>query len=223
MLIHRKENKMSQKGYKQTIEHIKNRDSGKFGFKEGCIPWNKNRKLSNNHKKNLSNAHKGYEMPEKQKINIRNSLIDGFKNGTIKKQHRLGEKANNWMGGKQLNKECLDCGGEINYRSERCKECNYKYRIGKNHQNWKGGKTKELKAIRNSKSYLEWREAVFIRDDYTCQKCFIRGCYLHAHHIKQAAFYPELMLDVNNGITLCEGCHKDIPVILRLNKEVDTA
>lgn len=61
---------------------------------------------------------------------------------------------------------------------------------------------------RECSSYKEWREAVYQRDDYTCQKCGQRGGKLNAHHIKSYAKYPDLRLDINNGITLCVDCHK---------------
>lgn len=33
---------------------------------------------------------------------------------------------------------------------------------------------------------------------------------LHAHHIKSAAFWPELRFVVENGICICNDCHKYI-------------
>ena len=89
--------------------------------------------------------------------------------------------------------------------------------------NWKGGITKLNKLIRSNSKYKKWRGIIFGRDNYTCQYCGERGCFLHAHHkkrffqilidnfigtIEQAMECNELW-DVTNGITLCKECHKD--------------
>lgn len=62
---------------------------------------------------------------------------------------------------------------------------------------------------RECKEYSKWRKAVYERDNYTCQECGKRGGELNAHHIKPYAKYPKLIYDVDNGITLCEKCHKE--------------
>ena len=68
----------------------------------------------------------------------------------------------------------------------------------------------EAKVIRRSKAYAEWRKAVFERDGYTCQMCGEYGGKLNAHHIERFVDSPEKRLDVENGITLCEDCHKKV-------------
>jgi len=82
-------------------------------------------------------------------------------------------------------------------------------RIGENSPNWKGGITPENVSIRHSIEYHLWREAVFARDNYICQKCQAGGEKLHAHHIQNFADYPEVRFAIDNGITLCKKCHKE--------------
>lgn len=57
--------------------------------------------------------------------------------------------------------------------------------------------------------YRSWRANVLKRDNYTCTKCD-KTSNLEVHHIKRFADYKELRYDMNNGITLCEGCHKEL-------------
>lgn len=73
---------------------------------------------------------------------------------------------------------------------------------------WKGGTTQANKLLRSSMQYRLWREAVYERDDYTCQFCGTRGDRLNPDHIKKFADYPELRFELSNGRTLCEPCHQ---------------
>jgi len=78
--------------------------------------------------------------------------------------------------------------------------------IPENNPNWKGGIT-FTKRPRQTTIYYNWRKKVFERDNYTCQKCGIKGGKLEAHHKKSWKNYPELRYIVNNGQTLCIKCH----------------
>lgn len=73
---------------------------------------------------------------------------------------------------------------------------------------WKGGITSGNARIRQGIEYKIWRNAVFARDNWICQKCGKRGGKLVPHHIKSFAEYPELRLAIDNGETLCFKCHK---------------
>lgn len=91
-------------------------------------------------------------------------------------------------------------------RKQRIKEGIIRY-DGEHGRNWQGGKTKAKYGLRYTLEYSKWRSAVFERDNWTCQTCGLRGVKIEAHHIKEVANYPELMLDINNGVTLCKSCH----------------
>lgn len=56
--------------------------------------------------------------------------------------------------------------------------------------------------------YRKWRNQVIERDK-RCVKCGSTES-LVAHHIMPFAKYPELRTDLNNGITLCDKCHKEL-------------
>ena len=77
----------------------------------------------------------------------------------------------------------------------------------KNHE-WKGGAKQENLRLRQQLQYVLWRDAVLQMADYTCQTCGRRGGKLHAHHKQEFAKYPELRFCVQNGMCMCEECHR---------------
>ena len=98
---------------------------------------------------------------------------------------------------------------------------------GEKHWNWKGGVNSIQKLIRRSPKYKDWRKKCFQRDKYTCKKCNTSGVYLIVHHKKRfsilmqeaiakspllsildACMCYEPFWDTNNGVTLCDDCHK---------------
>lgn len=78
---------------------------------------------------------------------------------------------------------------------------------GEAHWNWRNGNRSERKKAMARDEYVQWRAAVFRRDDYTCQFCGERGRQLHADHIKPWATFPDLRYELSNGRTLCVPCH----------------
>ena len=77
----------------------------------------------------------------------------------------------------------------------------------------KGRITPANLAIRMSQKYIDWRKAVFQRDDYRCMDCGLKygdegkKVILNADHILRFSKYPRLRLEINNGQTLCVDCH----------------
>lgn len=69
---------------------------------------------------------------------------------------------------------------------------------------WKGGPS----VLARTREDQFWARSVKRRDRGTCQICgHSSRTNMHAHHIKSYADHPELRLDINNGITLCQPCH----------------
>lgn len=62
------------------------------------------------------------------------------------------------------------------------------------------------KSNRNTPEYNYWRNRVVSRDDI-CQCCG-SGESLEAHHIFSYKYNEDLRINPENGITLCEACHK---------------
>ena len=63
---------------------------------------------------------------------------------------------------------------------------------------------------RNYPEYIAWRTSVFERDGYACQVCLDKvGGNLTAHHINGYHWDEGGRTDINNGITLCDSCHKE--------------
>jgi 5-methylcytosine-specific restriction endonuclease McrA len=59
--------------------------------------------------------------------------------------------------------------------------------------------------------YKEWRKKVLARDGYKCQmpRCKHKK-YLQVHHIRKWSSASSLRFELDNGITLCARCHKEV-------------
>lgn len=78
---------------------------------------------------------------------------------------------------------------------------------GEETNHWKGGLSDIKHRMRSSDDWKKWREAVFERDNYTCQECYLRGVVLEPHHIIPLKETLSRAFEINNGITLCRPCH----------------
>lgn len=126
------------------------------------------------------------------------------------------ENSPRWKGGIR-EKKCICCGKIFKWEDNKkpyisflkqktcsveCKSKMQKLLVGPLSNNWKGGHSK-----RDGTKQSEWSKQILKRDNYTCQECGKRGGDLHAHHIKEYIDYPELQWKLDNGKTLCLGCH----------------
>lgn len=192
---------MGKLGLKFTEEQRKRLSlalSGKKKSKEHNIKVglaNKGKKRTAEQNKKSSEAHKGFVMPSATKLKISLAL----------KGKKVSEETRQKLRKAKLGKKFPNTSGEKSGR-------------------WKGGITALTKRIRHTFEYRQWISDIFHRDDFTCQGCFTRGGYIHAHHIKyfsvifnenniksiQDALECRKFWDINNGITLCKSCHKKI-------------
>lgn len=81
---------------------------------------------------------------------------------------------------------------------------------GKDNPAWKGGVSKIGQKLRTSKEYIEWRTAIVKRDGFRCKNCGHINVKFEVHHIESFAKNPEKRLDINNGITYCKPCHRNL-------------
>lgn len=127
-----------------------------------------------------------------------------------------GENNSNWRGGRKVIKKCLQCSEDFECWSSANRkfcsvECMGKYWMGKNSHAWKGGVTSEISGARHRSKYKNWRKSIFERNNYKCQLCNHNGNEnnkLCTHHIYPVDDFPELVYDIDNGITLCRKCHE---------------
>jgi 5-methylcytosine-specific restriction endonuclease McrA len=83
-----------------------------------------------------------------------------------------------------------------------------KAHYGKNHPKWITDRSKVKSRARPEMN--SWRNFIFNSDKFTCKHCGVIGGKLHAHHKAPYSLFFKLRWELNNGITLCESCHKQL-------------
>lgn len=185
-------------------------------FLKGHVPWNKGKKHSEETIKKLREASLGKKHSEETKQKLSKAFkgrifTDEWKQkiSEAKKGSKFSEEHRKKLSERKLGKPTWNKG----------KSCFWK---GENHPNWRGGISPIKQLIKGSWKYKGWRRKIYERDNFICQECNQRGIKLHPHHIK--SFSQILMLNniktledalicdelwnINNGITLCVGCHE---------------
>jgi hypothetical protein len=96
-------------------------------------------------------------------------------------------------------------------KGTRCAKCYFESVKGENSPHWNPNLSDEDRfKDRKYPEYDKWRLEVYKRDYYTCQCCGDKsGHNLNAHHLDGHDWAIDKRTDVDNGITLCEDCHKD--------------
>lgn len=115
-------------------------------------------------------------------------------------------------------KICSYCGKVIDW-NETC-ECK-KNSINKSKREYYKENKDVIKPITSAR-WRKLRPLIIKRDGGCCQRCLIKygtinSKDLQVHHIKPRAYYPELIFDETNLITLCKTCNLQ----LGTNEELD--
>ena len=157
----------------------------------------------------------GYEIPRR---------INKYGNLTVKQGTKILVKTSDLPSGSNIKVDvkCDNCGKEyqicyydylkhLHDGKTFCCDCASKILLsGKNHYLWDETKTEEerIKGRRTTDGYTDFIKIVLQRDNYTCQCCNKNNCRLHVHHLNGYDWYEIGRTDPNNGISLCEDCHK---------------
>lgn len=136
----------------------------------------------------------------------------------------LGKNNPKWRGGK-VKRKCDFCGKEFEIPRHRSKgsqknfycsiKCKAEHQettmLGANNINYIHGLSHDYRArYRIVEGYTTWRKEVYKRDSYVCRKCGDdAGGNLNAHHLNGYSWDVKNRTNVENGVTLCEKCHKE--------------
>lgn len=187
-----------------------------LGITKPTCYW-KGRKRSEETKQKIRLTLKDTQLSDETKNKISDSLKKAYKEGR-KLPVRVVSKTSFRKGNIPWNKDVkgLHLSPKTEFKNgQQSKE---------NNVNWKGGITKINRLIRRMKEFKDWRSAIYKRDNYTCQKCFLKkevSGKLHPHHIymlykiieeeniktSQEARECKRLWDIKNGITYCKDCH----------------
>lgn len=207
-------------------------------FKKGNIPWNLGVVFSLERRKEMSEVEKGeknhfYGKHHTKETKLKISRAKSGENNYNYGKH-LSEETKRKIGkrnkGKTVSKETRKKMSEARKGIPTWnKGIPCPYLKGSNNHNWNGGISPLAEKIRKHFKYRQWVSDIFTRDNFTCQECGQIGRKLNAHHIKsfslifqkyeittlEEALECEELWNINNGITLCVKCHKDLH---KLNK-----
>lgn len=176
-----------------------------------CRSCAANARWTDESRKEFGESRKGENNPNHGNTGEKNPLTGG--KASIETRHRQSESHTGDKNGFYGKRHTTETRGVLSEKNIGENNPNYgKY--GEDAPNWQGGLTPRIQAIRNSDAYKNWREAVYLRDNWTCMECGARSASgmcveLNAHHVHPIKDNKNTLLifDVNNGITLCAYCH----------------
>jgi hypothetical protein len=185
----------------------------------GNIGKAKGRKLkpfSEEHRRKLSESRKGSKASNETKVKMSKSHTGIIPTEETKAKMRKNN-AHYWLGKRKSEatkkKLCIARQGRKpmlgHHHSIASRKKMSMSRKGEKCHLYRGGITPLNQLIRSGLSFRLWREAVFARDNWTCQKTGKRGGDMDPHHIQNFSQFPELRFAIDNGITLSHESHRE--------------
>jgi hypothetical protein len=170
---------------------------------------NKKRSLSLKGKRKPEGFNIGHNVSKETKLKISKSNIGKTRTEETKQKIRedsLKHPRKYWLGKKGV----WTNSGRTHFKK------NDPRITGENNHNWNGGNSKNRKYSQDE--WIKLRKKIYERDNHTCQLCNTKSELLHAHHKLEWSRYPELALDPNNLITLCNKCHAKVHTLIKFYK-----
>lgn len=82
--------------------------------------------------------------------------------------------------------------------------------VGEDSPQWNPNRTHDQRVKeRKTGKDREWKIAVFIRDSRVCKCCGYEKVKIVAHHLNSYDIHKKDRYDIDNGVTMCELCHKE--------------
>jgi len=194
-----------KKGHVSWLKGTKGLVKASNPFLKGHTPWNKGVKAKDDPRiakavaiAQEASKNKIWTEEERKSQSIR-----------LKKYHEKMSPEQRKLRGKKISNSKMGHGWPEGYKENQSKSQKKRF---ENEITWnKGLRSGKPRSIRQEdtdyRKHCEWREKVFVRDNYTCQSCKLRGVKIEADHIKMWMHFPELRYDLSNGQTLCKKCH----------------
>lgn len=225
-----------------------NHKRGKYCSKKCYWESLKGKELSQKHRENVSKGNKGKQLGHLVSKKTREKIRQSLKNGKFIKCKTCEKRF--YVTPSEIKKGKKCCSKKCYTKFQKGKKMPLwqrkflsEYFKGSNSHFYKGGITKICNSIQSSLAWRLWREAIFERDNWTCQICKIRGkkglgkrVELHPHHqfisfadlmkkykinsLEQAINCKHLWI-ISNGLTLCKRCHKLIHSTNGVSKKTD--